>query len=99
MNIFQFSEFVYRRTRCSPKLSDFDKLRRYLWCRKKENNDFQNHLFVDESHVRILEVPLYHVRLPGERPEAIPCSTKIRLKINVWGGISVKGATPFAVIY
>jgi hypothetical protein len=69
----------------SPKLLDFDKLRRFLWCRKNENNDFKNHPFVDESHVRILEVPLYHVRLPGERPEAIPCSTKIRLKINVWG--------------
>jgi len=90
---------VYRRTRCSPKLSDFDKLRRYLWCRKNEHNDFKNHFFVDETHMRILEVQLYQVRLPDERPETVSSSTKFRLKINIWGGISIRGASPFAVIF
>ena len=54
---FDFEEYVYRRTRCTPALSDFQKLRRYLWCRKNENNDFQNYLFVDETHVESLK---YH---------------------------------------
>ncbi len=80
-------------------MSDYQKLRRYLWCRKNENNDFKNHVFVDETHVRLFEVPLYHVRQKGERPDGIPSTSKMRLKINIWGGISFKGPTPFAVRY
>ena len=36
----------------------------------------------------------YHYYL---RPETIPPTGKQRLNVNNWGGISSKGATPFAV--
>ena len=92
-----FLDFVYRRTRFAPRLTDFNKLQRFFWCQRNVNNDFKNYLFVDETAVRSLEVPLYHVRQRAERPEAIKTSTKIRFKVNVWGGISFRGATPFVV--
>jgi hypothetical protein len=88
---------VYRRTRGSPKLSEADKAVRYQWCKNNVTNNFENYVFVDETTVRVLEVPLYHLRKRTSRPEAIPHTAKQRLKINIWGGISYKGATPFAV--
>ena len=78
-------------------LTDFHKLQRFIWCKKNENTDFSNYLFVDESAVRLIDIPKFHVRLKNSRPETFPVTSKIRLKINVWGGISSKGPTPFIV--
>jgi hypothetical protein len=47
----------------------------------------------------VLEVPIYHLRKANSRPETIPHTVKQRLKVNIWGGISSKGATPFAVSF
>ena len=68
-----------------------------IWCSNNVKTDFSKYLFTDETTVRVLEVPIYHVRLPSSRPTAMPKSQKIRLKLNIWGGISFKGATPFVV--
>ncbi|RNA36816.1 hypothetical protein BpHYR1_007423 [Brachionus plicatilis] len=46
----------------------------------------------------VYDQPIYHLRLPSSRPEAIPSSSKFECKIHVWGGISYNGATEFAVI-
>ena len=62
-------------------------------------NNFENYVFVDETTVRVLEVPIYHLRKANSRPETIPHTVKQRLKVNIWGGISSKGATPFAVSF
>lgn len=43
-----------------------------------------------------MEIPLYHVRYPGSNPAAYPCSSKMSFKLNLWGGISMQGAIPFA---
>ena len=88
---------MYRRTRVAPKLSDFQKLKRFIWCQQNQNTDFSNYLFVDETTVRGLEIPLYHVRPRGERPDAVSSTSKIRVKVNVCGGISFKGPTRFLV--
>ena len=88
---------MYRRTRAAPHLTDFHKLQRYLWCRRHKNTNFKNYIFVDESTVRILEIPLYHSRKRGTRPPAHSSTSKIRAKINIWGGISYQGPTPFIV--
>ena len=45
------------------------------------------------------DLPLYHWRLPGNHPEAIPCTIKDRKKVNVFGAISFKGPSEFAVIF
>ena len=89
--------YVYRRLKAGHRLSEFQKLSRLNWCLRNINNDFENYLFVDETTVRVMEVPLYHVRLPNQLPESIPLRSKLRLKLNVWGGISLKGACPFVV--
>jgi hypothetical protein len=52
---------------------------------------------VDECTVRVLDIPLYHIRPKGTRPETIPATSKIRIKLNVFAGISCRGATPFVV--
>jgi hypothetical protein len=44
----------------------------------------------------MLKVPIYHTRPVGSRPAAVPVTSKTRSKVNVWGGISFKGPTPFA---
>jgi hypothetical protein len=90
---------VYRRTRGSPKLSEADKAVRYQWCKNNVMNNFENYVFVDETTVRVLEVPIYHLRKANSRPETISHTVKQRLKVNIWGGISSKGATPFAVSF
>lgn len=47
--------------------------------------------------IRLWDLPLYHCRLPGTYPVALPCTTKYREKVNVCGGISFKGPTEFKV--
>jgi hypothetical protein len=71
---------------------------RLLWCKKHRNTDFSKHIFTDETMIRLWDLPLYHCRLPSSYPEAIPCTTKYRKKINICGGISFEGPTPFKVI-
>ena len=44
-----------------------------------------------------MEVPLYHIRKKGIRPETVPHTGKAKIKINVWGGISFHGATQLSV--
>ncbi len=90
-------DFVYRRTRIGPQLSEFDKLRRYLWCKSNMNTDFDNFIFVDETTIRVAQLPLYHVRQKSSTPQAQCVSNKKRFKVNLWGGISKKGSTPFIV--
>ncbi len=35
------------------------------------------------------------MREKGTRPRAVPATTKFRFKLNLWGGISFKGPSPF----
>jgi hypothetical protein len=88
---------VYRRLRKAPNLTEAHRLMRYLWCLRNYNTDFSKYLFVDETTVKVMELPYYHVRPIGSRPHSIACTSKYRLKLNVFGGISSQGATPFAV--
>jgi hypothetical protein len=52
---------------------------------------------VDETTIKLWDLPLYHWRLRGSKPEAIPCTSKYRAKVNICGGISFKGTTDFKV--
>jgi hypothetical protein len=92
-------DYVYRRTRGSPLLSDANKAERYIFCKNNEFNTFKDYLFIDEATVRMLEVPLYHIRKRGKRPEIVPHNGKAKIKINVWGGISFNGPTQFSVFF
>lgn len=62
-----------------------------------KNQVFSRYIFVDETTVRLDESPLYHHRKPSKHPRSLPKTTKFRRKINIWGGISFKGPTLFAV--
>ncbi len=90
--------FVYRRLKKGPFLSDWDKLRRLIWCLNNKFTDFSRYIFVDETTSKLLDTPYYHHRLKSSAPKPILCSSKIRKKINIWGGISYYGPTEFAVI-
>jgi hypothetical protein len=89
--------YRYRRLRKAPYLTDLHKLNRLNWCLTHENTDFSNYVFVDETSVRLWDLPLYHWRLKSSYPNAIPMTEKYRRKLNVWGGFSYKGLTRFAV--
>ena len=89
--------FVWRRLRKSPYLTDHQKTMRLEWCRRHRNVDFSKHLFVDETTVRVFQVPRYHWRYPSSYPQSYPSTEKYRRKVNVWGGISHKGPTKFAM--
>jgi len=52
---------------------------------------------VDETTVRLFETPRYHWRYPTSRPTPIYETSKYRQKVNIWGGISYKGPTMFAI--
>jgi hypothetical protein len=58
----------------------------------------KDYIFADETTIRVLEVPLYHSRLRGSRT-TVPVSSKIKLKLNIWAGISSKGASPCLVSF
>jgi hypothetical protein len=90
-------DYVYRRTRGSPQLTNSNKLQRYIWCKNNSKNTFSNYLFVDESTVRMLEVPSYHSRKKESKPNTVPHTGKAKIKVNIWGGISYNGPTHFAV--
>jgi hypothetical protein len=89
--------YRYRRTRRAPCLAGIHKLERFLWCLNNRDNDFLDYLFTDETTIRFLEIPLYHVRRMSCYPNAIKSTGKYRLKMNVCGGISSCGATRFEV--
>ncbi len=88
--------YRYRRVKLSPYMNDYHKLLRFLWCKRHEHDDFQNHIFVDETKIVIGSIPMYHWRRQKAYPNGIPNSVKFRLKVNVWGGLSSKGLTRFS---
>ncbi|RNA15871.1 Transposable element Tcb2 transposase [Brachionus plicatilis] len=92
-----FVRFRYRRLRQSPYLSESHKLQRLIWCLKHYNCDFKEYIFVDETTIRLFEPPMYHLRYPSAYPNAFPCTSKTKSKLNVWGGISFMGPTNLAV--
>ncbi len=78
-------------------MTERHKLMRYIWCRNNINTDFSHHLFVDETTVKVMEIPLYHIRKRSSEPEGVASTAKIRYKLNVWGGISCRGPSDFVV--
>jgi hypothetical protein len=78
-------------------LTEIQKLERLVWCLNNKKKNFLDYLFVDETTVRFLEIPLYQVRRQASYPTAIKSSGKYRLKMNVCGGISSCGPTKFEV--
>lgn len=79
-------------------MTDLHKIQRLIWSLIYKDADFENYNFVDETTVRVFEKPFYHIRFPTSYPTAIPCSSKFESKLNIWAGISYKGATNFAVM-
>ena len=88
-------KLVWRRARKAPKLTQSQKKDRLDWCQANINNSFLNFIFVDETSIWINECPLYIWRPVDSYPEASGFSSKLRQKLNLWGGISCKGPTNF----
>ena len=70
-------------------------MERLVWCLRHQNFDFSNYIFVDESAMRTYEFPLFHSRFPSTYPDAVAIRSNVRIKINMWGGISFRGPTNF----
>ncbi|RNA36558.1 Transposable element Tcb2 transposase [Brachionus plicatilis] len=52
---------------------------------------------LDNGLCKISKTELYNWRHKSSYPDTLPSSHKFLAKINVWGGISCKGATQFAL--
>ncbi|RNA28937.1 hypothetical protein BpHYR1_037534 [Brachionus plicatilis] len=93
------NEFGFRCRRLSnaPNLTELHKLACLIWCLRHKNCDFDDYVFVDETSIIVYDKPSYQLRLFSSQPEAIPCTSKFKSKIHIWGGISRKGITEFAV--
>ena len=86
---------MYRRTRVHPQLNDYHKMQRLAWCLANVNNDFHNYVFIDETKIRVEELPLYHIREKGVPVAYSKITDRERLNLNFWGGISCCGPTEF----
>ena len=71
---------------------------RYNWCIGNINNDFGKLIFVDETSIWI-QPPIHHMRQQGTYPVCINLLNNTREKLNLWGGISMRGATLFKVFF
>jgi hypothetical protein len=74
-------------------------MQRLAWCLANRYNDFLNYVFIDETTMRIEQLPLYHIREKGVPVAQTKQSKKERIKVNVWGGISYCGVTEFVGFY
>ena len=81
--------------RC-PKLTFAQTLERLNWCLMHERNSFDYWVFVDESKITNNHCKFYHIRKKQARPDCI-ILTRATFKLNIWGGISKRGATEFVV--
>jgi hypothetical protein len=52
-------------------------------------------LFIDETLIRIQELPLYHIRERGKAEAYTKMMKKDKINLNIWGGISNFGVTQF----
>jgi hypothetical protein len=84
--------------RKSPYLTEEQKADRYNWCVGNKNNDFADFVFTDESSVWVNQLPLYHMRMAGTHSQCLESRSNSRIKLNVFGGISVRGPTNFQVM-
>ena len=68
-----------------------NKRKRFMWCEEQllNKDDFSNVIFTDESSVQLEQHSkiCFRKRL---QPRNLP---KQPVKIHIWGGISVRGAT------
>ncbi|CAF0789030.1 unnamed protein product [Brachionus calyciflorus] len=62
--------FKYRRTKKRPFLTHAQKNERLIWCLTHQNLTFDDFIFVDETAIKTLECPLYHLRFPRTYPAA-----------------------------
>ena len=69
---------------------------RLEWCLRNRFNDFSNWVFVDETSCWINAILFYHWRHPSTYPDVIDTPVQ-RLKLNLWGALSSKGASEFVV--
>jgi hypothetical protein len=88
--------YRYRRVRRCPKLTLDQKAERLEWCQRNRDNEFEYFVFIDESKLMNNNCKLYHIRKKATLPECIIIN-HVTVKLNIWGGISKRGATEFVV--
>ena len=78
-----------------PKLTRSQITERYYWCLANIDNDFNYFIFIDETKIMINQMKLYHLRQRTAYPDCLIVDNNFSIKLNVWGGISKRGATSF----
>jgi hypothetical protein len=73
-----------------------NKQKRLEWAKRYIQDDFANVIFTDEASIQIETHRLRCYRKKGERPKPKP-RPKHPVKVHVWAGISMQGATPIFI--
>jgi len=71
---------------------------RLNWCLRNKDNPFLDlfYIFVDESKIELNYKKEKHIRRPKKHSACLIQNPKDRrIKLNIWGGISARGATDF----
>ena len=69
-----------------------------IYGQSAKNYDFKHYLYVYESTVRLLEIPLYPIKKRGSHPKTISKTGKRKSRLNIWAGISYQEATDYSVV-
>ncbi|CAF1034438.1 unnamed protein product, partial [Brachionus calyciflorus] len=87
--------YRYRRSKIVPELSEEQKQKRLAWCYENRFNNFENYVFIDEKKIKLNLNPLNTHRKKSSCPPCTGVKSRNQGCLNVWGVISLEGATPF----
>ena len=88
--------WTFRGSAYCQLIREANKQKRLEWALKHYTDDFENVIFSDESSIQIETHRLRCYRKKGERPRPKP-RPKHPVKVHVWAGISMRGATAICI--
>ena len=88
--------WTFRGSAYCQLIRDANKAKRLDWARQHFNDDFANVIWTDEASVQLETHRKRSYRKAGERPKPKP-RPKHPIKVHVWAGISMEGATEICI--
>lgn len=88
--------WTFRGSAYCQLIRDANKAKRLEWAQKYMNDDFANVIWTDEASVQLETHRRRCYRKKGKRPNPKP-HPKHPVKVHVWAGISMEGATKICI--
>ena len=88
--------WTFHGSACCQLIRDANKAKRLEWARQHTSDDFANVIWTDEASVQLETHRKRCYRKAGECPKPKP-RPKHPIKVHVWAGISMEGATDICI--